>query len=59
MRQTNQRDKIDCNFDEKGSRTGQLERQNKDTEKQMSLKDIIKAIFNKYGFTYTLVTVKF
>lgn len=51
----NQRDSIDTQIGETQSEIEQLERENEVIEERMSLKDRVKAIFKKYGFTTVAV----
>ena len=54
MRETapaSQRDNIDRQIDEKSKEIDQLERETEEVEERMSLRDWVKAIFKKYGFT--------
>lgn len=51
----NQRETIDTQIGETQSEIEQLERENEIIEEKMSLKDRVKAIFKKYGFTTVAV----
>ena len=47
----NQREQIDANIEEQQSEISRLEAENKIIEERMSLRDRVKLIFKKYGFT--------
>ena len=47
----NQREQIDANFEEQQSESSRLEAENERIEERMSLRDRVKLIFKKYGFT--------
>ena len=47
----NQREQIDANIEEQQNEISRLEAENEIIEERMSLRDRVKAIFNKYGFT--------
>ena len=47
----NQRDTIDHNIDEQMGEIDRLVRENENIEQRMSLRDRIKEVFKKYGFT--------
>ena len=47
----NQREQIDANIEEQKSEISRLEAENEIIEERMSLRDRVKAIFKKYGFT--------
>ena len=50
-----QKENIDHNINEQQGRIDKLERENEEREGRMSLRDKIKEIFKKYGFTITAV----
>ena len=47
----NQREQIDANIEEQQNEISRLEAENERIEERMSLRDRVKAIFKKYGFT--------
>ena len=47
----NQREQIDANIEEQQNEISRLEAENEITEERMSLRDRVKLIFKKYGFT--------
>ena len=47
----NQREQIDANIEEQQSEISRLEAENERIEERMSLRDRVKLIFKKYGFT--------
>ena len=47
----NQREQIDANIEEQQNEISRLEAKNEIIEERMSLRDRVKAIFKKYGFT--------
>ena len=47
----NQREQIDANIEEQQNEISRLEAENENIEERMSLRDRVKAIFKKYGFT--------
>ena len=47
----NQREQIDANIEEQRNEISRLEAENEHIEERMSLRDRVKAIFKKYGFT--------
>ena len=47
----NQREQIDANIEEQQNEISRLEAENEIIEERMSLRDRVKAIFKKYGFT--------
>ena len=47
----NQREQIDANIEEQQSEISRLEAENEHIEERMSLRDRVKLIFKKYGFT--------
>ena len=47
----NQREQIDANIEEQQSEISRLEAENEIIEERMSLRDRVKLIFKKYGFT--------
>ena len=47
----NQREQIDANIEEQQNETSRLEAENEIIEERMSLRDRVKLIFKKYGFT--------
>ena len=47
----NQREQIDTNIEEQQNEISRLEAENEIIEERMSLRDRVKAIFKKYGFT--------
>ena len=47
----NQREQIDANIEEQQNEISRLEVENEHIEERMSLRDRVKAIFKKYGFT--------
>ena len=47
----NQREKIDANIEEQQNEISRLEAENEHIEERMSLRDRVKLIFKKYGFT--------
>ena len=47
----NQREQIDANIEEQQNEISRLEAENEHIEERMSLRDRVKAIFKKYGFT--------
>ena len=47
----NQREEIDANIEEQQSEISRLEAENERIEERMSLRDRVKLIFKKYGFT--------
>ena len=47
----NQREQIDANIEEQQNEISRLETENEIIEERMSLRDRVKAIFKKYGFT--------
>ena len=50
-----QKENIDNNINEQQEQIDELERENEEIEERMSLRDKIKTIFKKYGFTITAV----
>ena len=50
-----QKENIDHNINEQQEQIDEFERENKEIEERMPLRDKIKAIFKKYGFTITAV----
>ena len=47
----NQREQIDANIEQQQNEISRLEAENEHIEERMSLRDRVKAIFKKYGFT--------
>ena len=47
----NQREQIDANIEQQQNKISRLEAENEHIEERMSLRDRVKAIFKKYGFT--------
>ena len=47
----NQREQIDANIEEQQNEISRLEAENEHIEERMSLRDRVKLIFKKYGFT--------
>ena len=47
----NQREQIDANIEQQQNETSRLEAENEHIEERMSLRDRVKLIFKKYGFT--------
>ena len=47
----NQREQIDANIEEQQNEISRLEAENESIEERMSLRDRVKLIFKKYGFT--------
>ena len=52
-----EKENIDRNINEQQDQINELERENEEIEGRMSLRDRIKAIFKKHGFTLTAVVV--
>ena len=50
-----QKENIDRNINEQQEQIDELEKENEEIEERMSLRDKIKAMFKKYGFTITAV----
>ena len=55
----NQREQIDANIEEQENRISRLQTENERIEERMSLRDRVKLIFKKYGFTVFAVVSAF
>ena len=53
----NQREQIDANIEQQQNEISRLEAENERIEERMSLRDRVKAIFKKYGFTVFAVVL--
>ena len=53
----NQREQIDANIEEQQNEISRLEAENEHIEERMSLRDRVKLIFKKYGFTVFAVVL--